>query len=92
MLRLESFSKESNEIGIFAKKGSCKRGAVDAKSSDSIDMTLALLEDLFGGLRVLNNRLESKGTNLYKTCHCLKVFLGGLGGNQRSFFEVSKLI
>ena len=75
-----------------AKERSCKRGVVGAKGSGGIDMILALLEGLLGGLRVRDDGLEPGGTNLCRTCHCLKVFLGVLGGSQSSFFGVSKLI
>ena len=43
------------KVDHIAKEQSCKRGAVGAKGTGSINMILALLEGLLGGLRVLNN-------------------------------------
>ena len=73
--------KESNEIGLFAEKQSCKWDTIDVKGAGDIDMILTLLEGLLGGLRVWANWLEPEGMNPYRTCPRPKVFLGVLGGS-----------
>ena len=60
-----------------AEKQSCKWDTVGVKGAGNIDMILALLEDVLGGLRVWDNWLEPGGTSLCKT---LSLILGVLGG------------
>lgn len=61
---LQSFSKESNKVRLFAKEQSYKRGAVGAKDPNSINITFALLESLLGDLQVWNDRLLPRRINL----------------------------
>ena len=67
------------KAGHTAEERSCKWDTVGAKDVGSIDMILALLEDLLGGLRVWDDWLEPGGMNPCRTCHRPKVFLGALG-------------
>ena len=45
------------------KKQSCKRGAVSAKGAGGINMILALLEGVLGGLQIWSDWLELGGTS-----------------------------
>ena len=46
---------------------SCKRGTIEATGASGIDMILALLEGVLGGLQVRDNWLEPEGTSPCKT-------------------------
>ena len=54
---------------------------VEAKDAGGINMILALLEGILGGLRVWDEWLQPGGTNPCRTCHRLKVFLSVPGGS-----------
>ena len=77
---------------LIAKEQSCKWGTTGASDAGGIEMILAVLGGLLGGLRVRDDGLEPGGTNPCRTLSLLKVFLGVLGGSRSSFFGVSKLI
>ena len=51
---------------------------VGVKGAGDINLILALLEDVFGGLRVWDNWLQPGGTSL---CRTLSLFLDTLGGS-----------
>ena len=74
------------------KQQCCKQGAVDAKGAGSIDMILAFLNGLFGGLRVQDNRLQLGGANPCRTLSSLKVFFSILGRSRSFFLGIFKLV
>ena len=76
----------------IAKEQSCKQGTVGAKGAGGIDMILAPLEGLLGGLWVRDDWLQPGKTNPCRTLSSWKVFLDVHDGSQSSFFGVSKLI
>ena len=61
----------------IAEERSCKWDTVGIKGAGDIDMILALLEDVLGGLRVWDDWLQPGRTSL---CRTLSLFLGALGG------------
>ena len=58
---------DANKADPTAKEQSCKRGTVGTKSAGGIDMILALLEGLLGGLRVCDDWFEPGRTTPCRT-------------------------
>ena len=69
------------KAGHITEERSYKWDTVGIKGAGSIDIILALLEDLLVGLRVWDDWFEPGGMNSCRTCHRPKVFLGTLGGS-----------
>ena len=56
-----------NWMSSGAEEQSCKWDTIGAKGAGGINMILALLEDLFGGLRVWDDWLQLRGTSQCRT-------------------------
>ena len=65
----------------ITKERSCKRGTVGASGAGGIEMILAVLGPFSLACGFGTNGLSLKEKIHTEHCHCLKVFLGVLGGS-----------
>ena len=65
----------------ITKKQSCKQGTVVASIAGVIEMILAVLGLFLLACELRTNGLSLKEKIYAEHCHCLKVFLGILGGS-----------